>query len=127
MPKMSPAQAIAKAQATAKRNKWQDAYALQIKQAGLPEPVPEWQAIEGRKFRWDFAWPECGILVEIQGGIWSRGKSGHSTGAGINRDCMKGNLANIQGFCCLSFTSDMIRDGTALEQTREVLRLNPPF
>lgn len=124
---LSPAETIAKAQAKAKRNKWQDAYALQIKQAGIIRPIEEYQAIPNRKFRWDFAWPECLILVEIQGGIWSSGKSGHSTGTGINRDCEKGNLANLASFCCLSFTSDQIRNGMALEQTKEALRLFQPF
>ena len=126
-PPPTPAEIVAKEQSKARRNKWQDAYALQIKQAGLPRPVTEYQAILGRKFRWDFAWPESLILVEIQGGIWSSGKSGHSTGTGINRDCEKGNMANLASFCCLSFTSDMIRNGTALAQTKEALALFQPF
>ena len=128
MPKPeSPSEVIAKAQKKAKRNRWQDAYYIQVKQAGLPLPVSEYSAIPARKFRWDFAWPECLILVEIQGGIWSSSKTGHTSGVGVNRDCQKGNLANLGSFCCLSFTSDMIRSGIALEQTREALRLFTPF
>jgi len=39
--------------------------ALQIKALGLPEPVREYRAIKGRKFRFDFAWLEHRLLVEI--------------------------------------------------------------
>lgn len=123
----TPAEVIAKAQKKAKRDKWQQAYLLQVKQAGLPKPTEEYQAIPGRKFRWDFAWSECLILIEIQGGIWSNAKSGHTSGVGINRDCEKANLANLASWCCLSFTSDHIRSGLALEQTKEALRMFQPF
>lgn len=61
----SPPEVITKAQRKAKCNRWQDAYALQVKQAGLPKLTEEYEAIPGRKFRWDFAYPECLILIEI--------------------------------------------------------------
>lgn len=83
-----------------------------LAEAGIPF-TREYMAIPGRKFRWDFAIgtnPEqTRLLVEVQGGTWSRQRSGHSTGAGISRDAEKLNLAVKANWKCLLFTSDMIR------------------
>ena len=73
--------------------------------AGLPLPVPEYRFHPERKWRWDYAWDvavteevdEMGntwihswpaqLALEVQGGIWSRGR--HATGAGIKGDMEK--------------------------------------
>lgn len=85
---------------------------------GLPEPVREYRAIKDRRFRWDFAWPERKLLVEIQGDIWAgrRGEqSGHTSGTGLTRDYEKNNLAVMAGWQVLFFAGAMIKDGTAIE------------
>lgn len=92
----------------------------QIRMAGLPDPVREFKAILGRRFRWDFAWPEHKLLVEVQGGIWQRG--GHSTGKGITRDAEKLNLASLAGYRSLAFTADQIRGGQALAWLQQFFR-----
>lgn len=97
----------------------------QMKLAGLPEPVREYKAIPSRRFRWDMAWPESRLLVEVQGAVWVKG--GHSTGGGINRDCEKSNLATLDGWRCLSFTKDMIKDGRALAWMQAAHVAFPPF
>lgn len=87
----------------------------QIHLAKLPVPEREYQAIPGRRFRWDFAWPteqDGALLVEVQGGTWNTGA--HGRGSGISRDCEKLNLATLNGWKILQFTSDQIRDGKAL-------------
>lgn len=103
----------------------QRALLTQIRMAGLPPPVEEFKAIPKRRFRWDLAYPESLILIEIQGGIWHRG--GHSTGTGITRDCEKLNLASLAGFHCFAFTSGHIADGSALKTVQKALQLFPPF
>lgn len=85
---------------------------FQIHCAKLPEPTREFRAIPGRKFRWDFAWPEQRLLLEVQGGTW--GSGAHSGGAGASRDCEKHCLATIAGFYTFSVTSDQIRRGMAI-------------
>ena len=70
-----------------------------------------------RKFRYDFAFLDHRIAVEVQGGTWV--KSGHTTGGGIRRDCAKGNLAQLMGWRCFHFTAKMIDDGTAIKTLRE--------
>lgn len=99
----------------------------QIHSAGLPEPETEYRAISGRRFRWDGAYPYHKVLYEVQGGIWSGryGKqSGHSSGAGISRDCEKNNLAVLAGWKVLYFTGEMIKDGSALQTLEKVLKKN---
>ncbi len=125
---LTPGEIIKKAQAKAKRDHWQNAYALQLRQAGLPTPTPEY-TMPGKKpaYRWDFHFPGTTILIEIQGGTWKKGPSGHNTGTGIERDCRKANVANLLGWCQLNFTSTMIKDGTALKQTKEALHTFQPF
>lgn len=65
---------------------------------GLPVPVPEYRISQERRFRWDWAFVSYKILLEINGGVWKRGKSGHSSGTGIKRDMDKLNFATSLGW-----------------------------
>ena len=91
----------------------------QIKWAGLPAPQVEYRAIPERRFLWDGAYPEIGLLYEIQGGIWHKG--GHSTGTGITRDCEKNNLAVQRGWRVLYFRAEMVGSGDALAMIEKEL------
>jgi hypothetical protein len=65
---------------------------------GLPRPEAELQIIPGRKFLHDFGWPAFRVVIEVQGGVWARGKSGHSSGTGIVRDMEKLSLTSVAGW-----------------------------
>ena len=93
--------------------------ALQIKALGLPGPIREYQAIKGRKFRFDFAWPGHKLLVEVNGGTYTQGA--HSTGRGIARDYEKANLAVLQGWRVLTFDGKVVKSGEAVEVIRQAL------
>lgn len=93
--------------------------ASQIMALELPVPETEFRAVPTRKFRWDFAWPEHKLLVEVNGGTW--GKGGHSTGTGIARDYEKNNLANLAGYRCLIFTGAMVESGEAVDMIAKCL------
>lgn len=56
----------------------------------------------GRKHAWDFAWPASRLVVDIQGGFYGKGRSGHS-GASIEKDIEKLNLATCAGYRVLLF------------------------
>jgi len=96
----------------------EDTLAAHIKLLGLPEPIREYTAIPGRRFRWDFAWPNFRLLLEVQGGTWGKGGKGgpsaHSGGLAASRDCEKGNLATCAGWRTLNVTTDQIRKGEAV-------------
>lgn len=99
----------------------EDTLAFQLDALSIPY-TREYRALPPRKFRFDFAIEpiaETRLLVEVQGGTWGRTRSGHSTGAGIQRDCEKHNLAVLAGFRVLAFTSTDVRQGTAMTTIQE--------
>ena len=96
-----------------KNSEVEDAFLLQIRAVGLPTPRREAKIIEGRKFRFDFAWDAQKLAVEIQGSTW-RPNTGHTSGTGIARDYEKHNLAVLAGWKTLFFTTQGVRDGSAI-------------
>ena len=94
--------------------------ALQIRTAGLPEPEREWRFNPQRRWRFDFAWPDQRLAVEIEGGVWSGGR--HVRGDGFSRDCEKYNEAALGGWCVLRFTGAMIHSVKALDVIERALR-----
>ena len=98
----------------------EDIFAMQLDAVGLDGYVREYQAIPGRRFRFDFCWVKERLAVEIQGGTYSRGA--HARPLGIKRDYEKGNLAVQFGWRVLQFDADMVKSGQALEFTEKMLR-----
>ena len=76
--------------------------------AKLPAPVREYKFSESRRWKFDFAWPERMIAVEIEGGIWSAGR--HTRGIGFVLDCQKYNAAAIAGWRVLRYTTSNLDD-----------------
>ena len=98
----------------------EDVFAAQLDAVGLDGYVREYQAIPGRRFRFDFCWVKERLAVEIQGGTYSRGA--HARPLGIKRDYEKGNLAIKYGWRVLQFDADMVKSGQALDFTEKMLR-----
>ena len=92
---------------------------FQIRAVGLPEPIREYAAIPGRRFRFDFAWMDECLLVEVQGAIFVKG--GHSSGVGIMRDHEKHNLATLAGWRIIYVNSATIDSGEAIAQIEKAL------
>ena len=75
----------------------------------IAEPVRQYVFHKTRKFRFDFAWPDCLVAVEIDGGIFQgdRSKGGNQTGHrsinGLMAGMEKGNYAAVDGWCLLRF------------------------
>lgn len=76
-----------------------------------------------RKWRFDFAWPENSlkIAVEIEGGIYTRGR--HVRGRGFEDDCEKYNEALLLGWRVLRVTSKQVTSGLALQWVERALTL----
>lgn len=83
-------------------------------------PVREHRFAEGRKWAFDFAWPEFHLAVEIEGGT-AFGKSRHSRGDGFMQDCRKYNTATIMGWKILRFTTQMVKTAEAIDTVRGLL------
>lgn len=95
----------------------EDALAKQVLDAGLPAPVRELVFAPPRRFRFDFAWPDHKLAVEVDGGVFSGGR--HTTGAGYTRDCEKFALAAINGWSVIRCTSSQVKTGQAVQWIRD--------
>lgn len=68
----------------------------------LPMPIPEYKFHPYRKWRIDFAWPHYKLAVEIEGGVWIKGR--HNRGKGFLSDMEKYNELNRMGWHLFRFT-----------------------
>lgn len=72
----------------------------------LPEPIAEHRFHPSRRWRFDWAWPERKIAVEIDGGIWIQGR--HNRASGYLADLEKLNAAAEMGWRVLRFATGKI-------------------
>lgn len=72
----------------------------------IPKPVPEFKFHPTRKFRFDFAWPEYKVALEVEGGVWVKGR--HTRGQGFINDLFKYNSATMLGWRILRITPDQL-------------------
>ena len=63
---------------------------------GLAKPVTELKFDPARSWRFDFAWPETRVALEVEGGGWIGGR--HTSGAGFAADMDKYSEAAAQGW-----------------------------
>lgn len=96
----------------------EEAFLLHCNAYGL-SPVREHRFCE-RKWRFDFAWTDKKIAVEVEGGT-NFGKSRHSKGEGFERDAAKYNRAAREGWIVLRYSTRMVMDGRAIDEVLEVL------
>lgn len=93
-----------------------DKLLIQLRAAKLPAPTLEYWFAKNltppRQWRFDICWPECMLAVEVEGGIFVRGR--HSRGAGMLADMEKYNAATLQGWRLLRVSDKHINKGTAL-------------
>ena len=62
----------------------------------LPVVLEEWRFNPNRRWRFDWAWEDERVALEVQGGIWIRG--GHNRGAQMKKDWEKYNAAACLGW-----------------------------
>ena len=85
----------------------------------LPTPEAEFRFHHTRRWRFDLAYPELKIGIEVEGGQWSGGR--HVRGKGFENDCEKYSEAAIAGWLVLRFTGNQIESGYATEAVRRAL------
>ncbi len=91
-----------------------------IKLSGLPAPLREFRVHPRRRWRFDFAWPRYKVAVEIDGGIYTRGR--HVRGSGFERDAEKRNAAVMAGWRVLHFTPRHVKSGLAVQAIESLMR-----
>lgn len=80
-----------------------------LKRPSTPDPVPQTRfafAPSGRAYRGDFVWIYEQVVVEIQGGVWVRGR--HVRGAGFEHDSQRALIAAGLGWLILPVTAKML-------------------
>lgn len=100
-------------------SKGNEAFALHCRVDGL-KPERELRFAPPRRWRFDFAFPEQMLAVEIEGGIWKGGR--HVRGSGFVRDAEKYNTAASMGWKVLRFTTEQVMSGKAIADVKEALR-----
>ena len=63
--------------------------------AAFPDAIPEYRFHPKRRWRLDWFVPSVNIGIEIEGGIWTRGR--HTRPQGFLRDIEKYNMAALMG------------------------------
>lgn len=115
----SPAEMWAREEAAAKRRALEDRFAQQIKAYGLPTPEREFLFHPTRRWRFDFAWFDFRVAVEVDGATWSGGR--HTRGKGFEADAEKLNAATALGWRVYRYTATRIRSGCAIQEIRVAL------
>lgn len=90
--------------------------------AELPRPEVEYKFHPDRRWRFDFAYPDLKIAIEIEGGTFVNGR--HNRGAGFQSDCQKYNEAGLLGWTVYRFTGAMVRNGEAVSTINRALNEN---
>lgn len=93
--------------------------ALEVR--GLPRPEREWKFDAKRRWRFDYAWPERMVALEVEGGVWTGGR--HTRGAGFLKDIEKYNRAAVLGWRLLRVTPDKLVSFGTFEMLREIFGL----
>ena len=75
----------------------------------IPTPQKEYRFEPTRRWRVDYCWPEWKLAIEIEGGVWSRGR--HLRGGGFLKDMEKYNTLTIKGYHLLRFTPQELQQG----------------
>lgn len=64
-------------------------------------------------WRIDFAWPDCQLAVEIEGGVFARGR--HIRGSGFVEDCAKYNFLAETGWTLLRYLPPSRKNPNAID------------
>lgn len=99
------------------------AMATQIRWIGLPQGVAEYRFDDRRRWRFDLAWPDRHVALEVEGGTWVAGR--HTRGRGYEADLEKYNRALELGWRVFRVTPAMVEDGRAIELMERVLVARP--
>lgn len=109
---------VARLQRKSRREALEDRLARDLVALGVGPPMRQFRFCS-RRWRFDFAWPDAKLAVEVDGGTWSGGR--HTRGSGYEKDTQKLNAANLLGWTLLRYTGGMVRSGEAAREIAAAL------
>ena len=83
------------------------------------ECVRELTFCPGRRWRFDYALPAYLIALEVEGGVWRRGR--HTRPEGFLKDIEKYNTAAVMGWRVLRCTPDTLLTVATLDMLRAAI------
>lgn len=86
---------------------------------GLPAPVPEFKFHPTRDWRFDFAWPEKKVALEVHGGVRTGGR--HVQPEGFHKDMEKMTAGAVRGWRILYCTPRALVSLTTAQNVKEAL------
>ena len=92
----------------------------QIDAANFPTPELEYRFHPVRRWRFDLAWIDQRLALEVEGATWSGGR--HTRGSGFAADCEKYNTALLIGWRVLQVTGNQVKSGAALSWLEQALQ-----
>jgi hypothetical protein len=105
-------------------------FAAMLRDAGLPWPECEYRFCD-RAWRFDLAWPRWKVAIEIEGGVFGRGKpcpacgrrrtGAHSSVGGLLRDIEKYNAAAALGWRVIRIVPEKLRTFATVELLLDAL------
>ena len=98
---------------TTRRTKLEQSLTAQLERIDVPEWVEEYKFHSIRDWRFDFAWPDLQIAVEVEGLIHNATQGGHQTMKGYTANCEKYNEATLWNWQVYRFTNPMVKSGEA--------------
>lgn len=132
-PAVLAAAGVAAAEPMSRSKKIAQKFIDQIQQRALPEFEREFVFANsiGRRWRFDFAWPEYKLAVEIEGLVVMRiggelvCKGRHASIAGFKADCEKYAWATVFGWRVMRFEQSQVTDKTAIDMLTRALHTLP--
>lgn len=108
-----------------KRSKYEQLLESQLRMLKIPDPTLEHAFAKPRRWRFDFAWPEKMIAVEIDGmgvtGVGLTAMGRHQRPKGAAQDNEKSNEATRLGWRVYRFTGAQVKSGEAVTFIESVL------
>ena len=90
---------------------------MHCKAMNLPAPISEYRFDQKRRWRIDYAFPDWKLAVEIEGGLYSKGR--HVSIKGFKRDLEKYNALALMGWRLLRFLPEQVKSGLAVRTIEE--------
>lgn len=91
-----------------------------LRQEEFPYWVREFCFLPGRRWRFDFAWPESRVALECEGGIWIQGR--HTHPIGFEKDVEKYNEAAFLGWVVIRVTKGMLKQAEFWQKLKGLLQ-----
>lgn len=74
-----------------------------------------------RKWRFDYAWLDLKVALEIHGGVFTNGR--HTRGKGFSEDKVKMNSAQLLGWIVIEATTAQVKNGQMLSWINEAIEV----